>query len=140
MRGLAIGFLWSLPKGDLPFTRLGSPKGRFYRQLGKETDGLKFLDGRRQFAFHFMGVVAAAEADVFGGELAEVEFQLAFVPEAFVEGAVPLVARPQHLQGTEGNGSARIAITVMERRPCQCRDESVVEETGVVERRKEKLK
>ena len=95
MRGLAIGFLWSLPKGDLPFTRLGSPKGRFYRQLGKETDGLKFLDGRRQFAFHFMGVVAAAEADVFGGELAEVEFQLAFVPEAFVEESVHLSRHSQ---------------------------------------------
>ena len=87
---LLFRLLRSLSKDDLPFAKLGPSECGFHGRFGKEADGLKFLDGGCQFAFDFMGVVAAAEADVFGGELAEVKFQLTFVPESLVEKSVHL--------------------------------------------------
>jgi hypothetical protein len=53
------------------------------------------------------------------------------VPETVVNGAVSLVAK-EWCGGAEENGSEGVATAVMEWRPWQCGNESVVAETGVV--------
>jgi hypothetical protein len=55
------------------------------------------------------------------------------VPETVVNGAFSLVAK-EWCGGAEENGGPGVTTAVMERRPWQCRHESIVEETGVTER------